>query len=928
AIAWDYGHAGGVASRETRYSGMLPGGYARQVETQAGLNDTNNPASLLAAVQGLSSHVVDDDRITEFDLDRLDRVTEKRLLSLVQDHVDASGKRTKSTAAAISRYEYDGLGHVTKQKELAAQLGNDQAWEISDTYYDNLGRETQRRGVAFTDWQSVSVRPVTDVEYNGLGDVVRRIVRGQDNGVETDDRITRYEYLANGVLTRTTDPSGAVMQYDYDDQGGLVRRSSLNVLRSDGTSRSLVHRYTLDAAGRVASATTSESDKPAQAETRKTLYNAFGEISAKGIGDGWEEFFEYSTAGKLVKTNTGDGAIKFYVYDTAGNQTREIKGNGDTSVNLKTMALEEATTNNKLFSRVSIYDKRNLITQTIDPQIEVLKNTVSMSALYGQAWVAANQISDPGLVPAAMLPNASVTIVPGTKPMLYLSNAGSGYAVVSTSINGVFWAEAGNTVGQPMAVDLSSLKGLGRYTLIYQTFTSGSGVWLGDNPPLTKGRIDITVAADGNVTYDLMAPLDQDRSPAYVKFPPDFGRPERWTDYNVQIVVDGVSFPFKTYNSYYNTNFPSYCWAAVEVGQFRPASGHKDIYLHYNIVGSLTKGTVRVRIDANGGLQKLENNADPTALPVRFSMLGRNIRQAVITGVNRRTGGRIQGVVPGVYIAANGTNPAGTTFVWDLKGYLAAGDEMDYTLEPVEANYTATLDEGGEALVQKGRIVMVNGVPSVLKQVITLNTGEKVTIKRFQDFNAFGEVKEERDERVGERMLAAINDDRAQKGQSALSALTAEQLAAARTTLKYNTLGQLVQKLDPETFVTAENGFRFRARPETNYGYDLLGRMTTMQDANGNLSRVQYLAGSRGADARVQREFDAAGGNADVFNVTGGGIRLNEYDVFCDSRRLTEAQGSSEARVTERAYDERGLLKTVIRKGVQRLANGNGETLD
>jgi YD repeat-containing protein len=929
AIAWDYGRASGVATRETRYSGMLPGGYARQADMSAGLNGTNDPASLLALVKGLSTHIAADDRISEADLDRLDRVIEKRVLQVAQDFVDATGKRTKSTAAAITRYEYDGLGHVVKIKELAAQLGADQTWEVSDFYYDGLGREIERKGVAFIDWRGSSVRPTTAVEYSGLGDVARRIQRGPEDGVETDDRISRYVYDANGVLTRSIDPSGAATQYDYDARGGLVRRTNLGVLRSDGASRDLVHRYTLDAAGRIASETTFESDKPAQAETRKTRYNAFGEISAKGIGDGWEEFFEYSTLGKIIKTNTGDGAIKFYVYDSAGNQTREIKGNGDTNVNLRTMTLVEASTSNKLFSRVSIYDRRNLITQTIDPQIEVLKNTVSLSALYGQAWVPAFQISDPRLVPATILPNASVSIISGAQPKLYLTNAGSGYAVVSSTTSGVFWGETANSIGQPMPLDLSSLKGRGRYTLIYTTYRSGGGGgWYGDDLPLSMGRIDITVAADGNVTYNLLPPADSDRSPGYVKFPPPLSRPEQWTDYNIDTIIDGATVASGTYYSYYNTNWPDYCWAAVGVGQYRPASGYKDIFLHYSIAGTTTSGTVRVRINAAGELQWMANEADPNSLPVRFSLFGRDIPFAHITVTNRRTGATFSNYLSGVYTGATATTLANTTFTWDLQGYLVKGDELDYSLEPLEANYTAKLDEGGQALVQKGRIVMSNGSPSVLKEVITLNTSEQVTIKRFQDFNAFGEVSEERDERVGERMRAAINDDRKQKGLAALEALTPEQQEATRTALKYNTLGQLVLKLDPETFVTAENGYRYRARPETRYGYDLLGRLTTMQDANGNLSRVQYLAGSRGEDARVQREFDAAGDNADVYNVTGGGVRLNEYDIFGDSRRLTEALGSSEQRVTERAYDERGLLKSVIRKGVQRLVNGNSETLD
>jgi YD repeat-containing protein len=315
---------------------------------------------------------------------------------------------------------------------------------------------------------------------------------------------------------------------------------------------------------------------------------------------------------------------------------------------------------------------------------------------------------------------------------------------------------------------------------------------------------------------------------------------------------------------------------------------------------------------------------DPASQPVGFYVKGRQVHSARLHIAGQSV------LLPGTYTAPSGSSAGYTSFVFDAKDLPQAAGVYDCDLQLLNEYGNQLYDETGKALWQHVQLRMDGGsaLPQVYQQVTVLNTGTKVTIKRFQDFNAFGEVSEERDERVGERMLAAINDDLTARNQATQGALTDTQKLAARTTLKYNVLGQLVAKLDPETFITLENGYRYRARPETRYGYDLLGRLTTHTDANGNLSRVQYLAGARGPDARVQREFDAAGGHADVLNVNGAGIRLNEYDVFGDSRRLTEAQGSDEQRTTERSYDKRGLLETVVRKGVQRLASGSAETLD
>lgn len=943
AIAWDYDRSGSMATRETKYSGMLPGGYGRQADTLAGLSTVNNPASLQTVIKGLSSHVVADDRVAAFTLDRLDRVTEKRILGVAQDHIDASGTRTKGMAAATTRYSYNGLSQVTQLSELAANLGASETWEVSDSSYDALGRETQRKGVAFTDWEGDTVRSTADVEYNGLGEVARRIQRGKnaDALVETDDRITRYAYDANGVLTSSTDASGAVTQYDYDANGDLVRRTSKDVVRSDSTAdvpklRDIIKRYMLDAAGRMASETTSESYKPTNAETRKTRYNAFGEVSAKGIGDGYEEFFEYSTLGKISKTNTGDGAIKFYVYDAAGNQTREIKGNGDDTVDMKAMTLEQATISSKLYSRVSIYDKRNLVTQTIDPKIDFLKNTGSLNKLYQERWQPAWAASAMQTVSGAFIASGNPIALSGNPPQIYISNP---FGYTTSMFSGRFFdteAEAKATqVGPDWGADarhgyywdVSSLKGTTKYFryAIHDAY---------DGPTFIGCVGSITVSTSGNVTLN--------------PHPPEHGVIGYYEPYLYLPLPDIPSWS-TTYVSYTLRDDTGGIYSSGRIGgnsqdpgriqlyrdtpsgfvSLRPSSGTLKFNLVYERSGWPTPARMVGYVSSDGTVVLSEPKTDPLSQPVSFYVKGRNNPYAALW-IN----GNAHYIV-GTYVA-RGQDPSDpnnhyTKFTFDAKDVASNGTTLDFNLQLLNNSWTQAHDEAGKALWQNGRVYFdpnYGGLPIVMEKITEIRSVNAVTIKRFQEFNAFGEVSEERDERVGERMLAAINDDRQQKNQATLGSLTPEQQLAALTTLKYNTLGQLVSKLDPETFITLENGYRYRARPETNYGYDLLGRLTTLTDANGNLSRVQYLAGVRGSQARVQREFDAAGGHADILNVTGAGIRLSEYDVFGDARRLTEALGSDDERVTERAYDARGLLQTVVRKGVQRLLNGNGETLD
>jgi YD repeat-containing protein len=65
---------------------------------------------------------------------------------------------------------------------------------------------------------------------------------------------------------------------------------------------------------------------------RQTRYNAFGEVVARGINGGFQEYLDYDNQGRLWRTNGGDGVDKVALYDLLGNSTADISSR---SVDLK-----------------------------------------------------------------------------------------------------------------------------------------------------------------------------------------------------------------------------------------------------------------------------------------------------------------------------------------------------------------------------------------------------------------------------------------------------------------------------------------------------------------------------------------------------------------------------------------------------------------
>ncbi|MGM9481545.1 hypothetical protein ACS5PN_10175 [Roseateles sp. NT4] len=900
-IAWEYSRSGAAASRETHFAGMLPGGYLRQASTLAGANGSNTAATLIATYSGLSLKPGEQNRIVTYALDRLDRTLEKRVLNVAQDYVSSNGTRTQSTSDAITQYAYNGLGAVKQIKELASVVGNTQTWEQTDIGYDLLNREIRRETPAFVDFENQQVRPTTDTEYDGLGQVIRSIKRGKLDNTEADDRITQYRYDANGLLTQVTDAAAAITRYSYDSLGNMSRRTSVAVHRSDGTARDLVKTYGYDAAGRV----TVESDLDT-GEIRKSRYSAFGDVIAKGLGDGEEEFAEYNVLGKVSKTNAGNGAIKFYVYDACGNLTREIFTNGGDG--FSPMTIDEAATGVRTYYRVSLYNSRNLLVKTIDPQISLLQPGAELSQLYTNKWVSA-WVPGATVANSYALPDITVSGTNGAVPMLNLRLPGAVRVSTGggTALSIMFSTYVLDGSGM-CSIDVSGFKGAGTKTFPIQFYDNSQ---YGGDGAMKGGGVSFSVDAAGNVSASLM----------YGNEPVTY-RPAalQWADIGPAVYSFNFVDPATGQSLYSATDMPGYSpfaeftppprGAFLEMPSFlRPAAGQPA--RNFDILCNVGGGTSVIHASyTSAGTLSISQEAGARPGQMFFYIKGRNVPKAQLTIDGRSV------TANGTYFPATGASFGYTQFTFDGGAFDFSSGEKYFKLQGQDAAGQPLRDEFGGLIAQSGKVVFSSAdrPPEVLNQFYYINISPKVVISRLQDFNAFGEVSEERDERVGERMLAAINDDRKSKGLAALTALSAEQQDAARTTLQYNVLGQLVAKIDPETFVTAANGYRYRARPITSYGYDLLGRHTTTTDANGNLSRMGHLAGARGEEGASQFEFDAAGGTAAAFDATKGGMVQTQRDIFGDVRRLIDA----ELHVTEQSYDNMGRLVTATRRNVQR----------
>jgi len=354
---WDY-YSDGNVSTEKRYATQWTGTVS-----------TSAPPAVVSDATN--------DRVTNFTYDRNGRrLTETRTGVTAWTVSSSNGALTAASASSTITYTYNGLGEVTSKQEATG--------DTVSYGYDNAGRLTKETRASFTDQTGTSVTPEVLYSYDGLNDLTRT-QQGNKTTIEgstTAGLITTYSYSAGGRLASVTDPAGGTHNYDYDAAGNLVRDWYVRS-KSDGTTVTEGILYRRDLLGRVvaqAVATKNSATSWTRGDCQNTFYDAYGEVSQRGINGSYQETFSYNNRGLVEKTNTGDGVWRFYYYDADGNQTLTIESEGtdlstDTSAQALSLAKNGGSAAGASFvsginCTITVYNKRNQAIQVRQPQRE------------------------------------------------------------------------------------------------------------------------------------------------------------------------------------------------------------------------------------------------------------------------------------------------------------------------------------------------------------------------------------------------------------------------------------------------------------------------------------------------------------------------------------------------------------------------------
>nr|WP_320193973.1 RHS repeat-associated core domain-containing protein [uncultured Desulfobacter sp.] len=134
--------------------------------------------------------------------------------------------------------------------------------------------------------------------------------------------ITEYDYDENGNMIRMTEAVGTdverATEYAYDDVGRLIETRRLG----DAVTAEAVTTMTYDADGNLATQT-----DPEGGVTQYLEYDALGNVLEKldARGKLWQ--YSYDTAGQLLSMTDPLDHVTLYEYDAAGNQTKVIDAN-------------------------------------------------------------------------------------------------------------------------------------------------------------------------------------------------------------------------------------------------------------------------------------------------------------------------------------------------------------------------------------------------------------------------------------------------------------------------------------------------------------------------------------------------------------------------------------------------------------------------
>ncbi|MBX9399960.1 DUF6531 domain-containing protein [Lysobacter sp. BMK333-48F3] len=174
-----------------------------------------------------------------------------------------------------------------------------------------LGYDPQGRPLSILDANNV----VTDYEYHPRGWLAATKLRGADNAVETDDRITRMEYWPTGLLRRVTPPGGAYVTYNYD---AAQRLTSV----TDKAGNKL--QYTLDKAGNRKQEDT-QTPTGTVRQTLSRVFDSLGQLHQAKDAAAHATTFSYDADGNPDLTTDALGRISDQNHDPLNRLSRLLQ---------------------------------------------------------------------------------------------------------------------------------------------------------------------------------------------------------------------------------------------------------------------------------------------------------------------------------------------------------------------------------------------------------------------------------------------------------------------------------------------------------------------------------------------------------------------------------------------------------------------------
>lgn len=277
--------------------------------TRTGLNQSGNVISRSDAIGNLES-------FTRCGCGRIDALT------------DGRGNTT--------RFTYDAWGNVTTVQDSLSgtrpkTFTYDARFNQLTSITDELGRQTL-------------------FQLDERGNVItRQDVIGAVGG--GDDRITRFTYLANGLVDTITDPLGRITDFDYDARGRLITTTF-----AKGTAVQGIERYEYDNAGNRTAKIDARGNRTSY---RYDSHNRLIEITAAdpdGAGPLTAPVtrYSYDAAGNLSSVQNARNHVTRYGYD-AMNRISQVTAADPDGVGPLTAPVTRYT-----------YNANGNVTQTID----------------------------------------------------------------------------------------------------------------------------------------------------------------------------------------------------------------------------------------------------------------------------------------------------------------------------------------------------------------------------------------------------------------------------------------------------------------------------------------------------------------------------------------------------------------------------------